>query len=68
MHLRPVDFRLDLRFVAARGAAAARFCDVSAHTLRLIRFDRTRMRLLLGNSNRRERVKNLSALDFQLTR
>jgi hypothetical protein len=68
MHLRPVDFRFDLGFMASRGTAAARLGEVSAHTLGLIRLDRTRMRLLLGDSNRCERVQNFSAFDFKLAR
>jgi len=68
MHLRPVDFWLDLRFVASRGAAAAPLRQVGAHALGLVRLDRARMRLLLGNPDRCERFKNLSALDFELAR
>ena len=68
MDLRPVDFRLDLGFVPGCGAVAASLREVSAHALRLIRLDRTRMRLLLGNSNRRERIQNFPALHFQLAR
>lgn len=68
MHLGPVDFRLDLRLMTSCAAPATRPGDIGAHTLGFVRFDRTRMRLLLGNSDRRERVQNFSALYFQLTR
>ena len=38
-----------------------------ANQLRFVLFQRTGVRLLLGNAHRRQRVKNFLALDFQLT-
>ena len=38
-----------------------------ANQFRLVLFERTGVRLLLGNTYRGQHVKNLSALDFQLT-
>ena len=38
-----------------------------AHQIRFVFFQRTRVRLLLGNAHRGQHVKNLFALDFQLT-
>jgi hypothetical protein len=54
--------------MACRGTAASPFGEVSAHTLRLIRLDRTRMRLFFGNSNRCEGIQDFPALDFELAR
>jgi hypothetical protein len=38
-----------------------------ANQIRFVVFQGTRVRLLLGNTHRGQHVKNLSALDFQLT-
>jgi hypothetical protein len=69
--LRPVDLRPGFGLMPRRCRAAAptpRLQDVCAHTLGFIRLDRARMRLLLGNSDCRERVQDFLAFDFQLTR
>src|ERR1043165_7042781 len=42
--------------------------EVLAHTIRFIDFDRTGVRLLFGDADFRQDLKNLATLDFQLAR
>jgi hypothetical protein len=73
-NIRQVNLGLDLFFAASAtrslrrtwrrlGAAAQMF----PHQFRFVLFQRTGVRLLLGNAHRGQHVKNFLALDFQLT-
>jgi hypothetical protein len=53
----------DARGAGQSGLAAL---ELNAHTLGLIFFKRTGVRLLLGNTDNLENIKNRFALDFQL--
>ena len=68
VHLRPVDLRLGLSFVASRRAYAPSLQDMRAHTLGFIGLNRAGVGLLLRNPYFCQCVKNGLALDFQLTR
>jgi hypothetical protein len=68
-----VNLSLDLVGIAAGGARGLgrslhlpRATEVRFHLFRFVLFNRARVRLLLGDSDQRERVENSLALDFQL--
>jgi hypothetical protein len=72
--MREVDLGLDL-FFAVSGTRCLRrtwrclgtATQMFPHQFRFVLFQRTGVRLLLGNANRGQHVKNFLALDFQLT-
>jgi hypothetical protein len=69
-----INFGLDFFFAVAGGPRLLRRArsglagtKMLANQLRFVLFQRTGVRLLLGNAHRRQHVKNFLALDFQLT-
>jgi hypothetical protein len=71
--VRKIDLGLDLRLAVAAGTlfapgASALTSQILAHPLGFIDFDGTRVRLLLGDSDLGEDVKDLFTLDFQFPR
>ena len=72
--MRQVNLGLDFFFAAqrSRGLPSVRMsirgaADVRSHFLRFMVLDRTGVRLLFGHSNKRERVENGLALNFQFS-
>jgi hypothetical protein len=69
VHLRPVDPRLRLAFVAQRtGGAATALEDMSADTLGFVRLDGAGVRLFLGHANCGQSFQDFPALHLQFTR
>jgi hypothetical protein len=73
--MREVDFGLDLFFAMSCARRRLRrtwrrigtAAEMLAHQIRFVVFQGTRVRFLLRHAHRGQHVKNLSALDFQLT-
>jgi hypothetical protein len=63
-HMRQIKLGLGLHRRHARRGTARSAAEVATHLLGFILFDGARMRLLLGDANRRQSIQNGFALDF----